>query len=79
MADFFENDHVVSITPSDTTNLEPAVKRLYIGGTGAVEIETVSGESVTFAAVPVGIFEPGCRIKKVKAGGTVATNIIGLY
>lgn len=66
----------VSITPSDSADLADPVSALYIGGTGAVKVDLASGETVTFAAVPVGIFP--IAVKKVYATGTAATNIVGL-
>ncbi|MCK5600853.1 hypothetical protein KAR91_03230 [Candidatus Pacearchaeota archaeon] len=75
----FNNDNAVAITPSDTDDLSVLIKRLYIGVTGAIKIDTASGDTVTFVAVPVGVFDPGCRIKRVYSTGTAAGSIIGIY
>ena len=66
-----------AITPNDGADIPGGVvKALYIGGTGAVKVNTVDGSTLTFAAVAVGIFP--IRAKRVWATGTAATNIIGL-
>ena len=75
----FGGDNAVAITPSDTADLGILAKRLYVGSTGAIKVDTASGVTITFAAVPVGVFEPGCKIKKVYSTGTAASSIIGIY
>ena len=75
----FGGDNAVAITPSDTADLGILAKRLYVGGTGAIKVDMANGDTITFAAVPVGVFDPGCKIRKVYSTGTAATNIIGIY
>ncbi len=67
-----------AVTPHDTNVITGGVCRsLYIGGAGAVAVRTADGDSVTFAAVPVGTVLPiQCDI--VKSTGTTATNIVAL-
>ena len=64
-----------AVTPHDTN--ANAFVMLYVGSSGSVVIETVDGDSVTFANVPTGqyIF---CQTAKVLATGTTATSIVGL-
>jgi hypothetical protein len=50
---------------------------LYVGGTGDIKIDTPNGDTVTFSAVPVGIFP--VRANRVYSTGTTATNIVALY
>lgn len=64
-----------SITPSDD-DLETATRAIYVGGLGDLVIETISGDTITFANVPPGSIIP-IRCKKVKAAST-AENIVGL-
>lgn len=66
-----------AVTPSDSVNLPPACTGLYVGATGNVVVETLSGATITFLAVPVGALIP-IQVRKVKATGTTATSIVGL-
>jgi hypothetical protein len=75
----FKSDHAIDITPSDSADLSVIVDKIYVGTTGALKVDTVAGDTVTFVAVPVGIFNPGCRIKKVYSTGTAAGSLIGIY
>ena len=75
----FGGDNAVAITPSDTADLGILAKRLYVGGMGDIKVDTANGDTITFAAVPVGVFDSGCRIRKVYSTGTDATNIVGIY
>lgn len=65
-----------AITPSDSANLTDPISAIYVGGTGAIKVDMANGDTVTFAAVAVGIFP--IAVKKVYATGTAATNLIGL-
>ena len=65
-----------AITPSDSADLAVPVSALHISVAGALKVTTASGEVVTFAAVPVGVFP--LAVKKVFATGTAATGIVGL-
>jgi hypothetical protein len=69
----------VAITPSDTAEQGPPIlSGVYVGGAGDVTVITELGTTTTFKAVPVGatLF---CRTRLVKATGTTATNLVGLY
>jgi hypothetical protein len=69
----------VAITPSDTAEQGPPIlSGVYVGGAGDVTLVTEVGSTTTFKAAPVGatIF---CRTRLVKATGTTATNLVGLY
>lgn len=79
MSNVFDGDHAVAVTPSDTVDLSVLADRLYVGGTGNIKVITAAGETVTFTAVPVGVFDPGCRIKRVFATGTAASSIISIH
>ena len=65
-----------SITPSDSADLTDPISAIYVGGTGAIKVDMVSGETVVFAAVSVGVFP--IAVTRVYSTGTAATNMIGL-
>jgi hypothetical protein len=66
------------ITPHDTNELSNVTRALYVGGLGDVAVVTAGGDEVTFASVSPGTYLP-LRVKQVKATGTEATDIIGVY
>lgn len=65
-----------NVTPNDSTTFAPT-KGLWIGGTGAVAVVMMDGDTVTFAAVPANK-TLDIRVTKVKSTGTTATNIVAL-
>lgn len=67
-----------AITPSDSTNLPVPTRAIYVGGAGAISaVMRSGGNSVTFAAVPVGtVLE--ISVVRVNATGTTATNLVAL-
>lgn len=68
-----------AITPSDTVDLANITRGIYVGGAGDITINFQGSETaVLFAAVPQGIILP-VRATRVKATGTTATNLVGLY
>lgn len=69
-----------AITPDDNNDLPEVIEAIYVGGTGNIEIICEQdSSSVTLLAVPVGLSVQGIRIKRVRAAGTAATNLIGFY
>ena len=77
MASFLANGRTwgdaVAITKSDTES--NTFSSIYVGGTGAVAVETEDGTTVTFSAVPVGTIIP-IRTRRVLAA-TTATLLVG--
>ncbi|MGN6812553.1 MAG: spike base protein, RCAP_Rcc01079 family [Thermomicrobiales bacterium] len=70
--------HAVAVTPSDSTDLATPARALFVGGAGAIVLNTTGGEtSVTIAAVPAGTTLP-LSVKRVRATGTTATSIVAL-
>jgi hypothetical protein len=67
-----------AVTPSDTVPLATAAQALWIGGAGSVAVVTISGQTVTLAAVAAGTLLP-LACTQVKATGTTATNILALW
>jgi len=77
MASFLANGRTwgdaVAITKSDTES--NTFSSIYVGGTGAVAVETEDGTTVTFSGVPAGVILP-IRTRKVLAA-TTATLLVG--
>ena len=67
----------MTVTPSDTTDLG-ATSAIYIGGTGDLAVEFVSGDQVVFTTVQGGSVL-AIRVSKVLSTNTTATNIVALY
>ena len=67
--------HAEAVTPSDATVV--SFSSLYVGGAGDVAVTMVSGDVVTFSAVPAGSFLP-IQVTKVMSTNTTATLILGL-
>lgn len=66
-----------SVTPSDSADLDTHARALYVGGTGDVRVTTAGGDTVTFAAVPVGLLP--VRVRRVHSTSTTATSIVALW
>lgn len=67
-----------AITPNDGADLAVFTRGLYIGVAGDVVVDMVdSGASITFTALAAGVIHP-LRVKRVRATGTTATNIVGV-
>lgn len=66
-----------AVTPNDSVDLTEAVRALYIGGAGNVELITLEGDTVVFSGLQAGQILP-IRATRVKADSTTATLILGL-
>lgn len=70
-----------AVVPSDTVNLTPYAKDVYVGVTGDVTVVPVNAtddsQTVLFKAVPAGQ-RIGCQVRRVMATGTTATNLLAL-
>lgn len=67
-----------AITPNDSADLTRFTDGLYIGGAGNVNVDMISGETVVFTALAVGVIHP-LQVKRVRSTSTTATNIVGVY
>lgn len=67
-----------AITPNDVTTFEEPTRGIYVGGTGNVKVDMVSGGTVTFSNVVAGTILP-IQVVRVYATGTSATLMNGLY
>lgn len=66
-----------SITPSDTQTLPTAVRALWIGIAGDVRLGNADGDDEVFRSVPTGYLV--ATPTRIYAGGTTASQILGLY
>jgi hypothetical protein len=67
----------LAVTPSDSVDLDPWARALYVGNTGNVRVLTWSGDDVIFSNVQNGMILP-VSVKRVFAASTTATNIVAL-
>ncbi len=68
----------VAVVPSDTQPLSDLPKALYVGGGGTIVLAGASGGDATLVSVTAGSILP-IRARFVRATGTTATAIVGLY
>ena len=70
--------HAEAVTPHNTNDLSGPCDSLYVGGAGAVKIDTAGGETVTISGVQAG----SCiniRATRVYSTDTTATDIVRLW
>lgn len=70
-------ERAVAVTPNDSADLADVASALWIGGAGAVKVDTAGGDTVTLSAALAGTIIP-VRVRRVWSTGTVATNIVAL-
>jgi hypothetical protein len=72
-----ENSVAIDVSSTDAT-FSPPLRRIYVGSTGGVKVDTPDHTGVTYAGVPTGsyIF---CRATKVYHTGTSASSLVGEY
>jgi hypothetical protein len=71
-------EHAFAITPHDSNSLSFVTREMYVGSGGDVVAVFAGGEEVTLSGVPSGSRLP-YRVTQVKATGTTATALVGLY
>lgn len=69
--------HAAAITPSDVTDLTAPTRSIYVGTTGNMTVKMYGGETVTFTAVPVGVFP--IQALRVNATGLTAGSLVALW
>lgn len=67
-----------AVTPSDSAQISPVARALYVGGSGDIKLVTQGGTTVTFQDIVAGSILP-VRATKVFATDTTATNIVALF
>ena len=65
------------ITPDDGADLAAVTRAIYVGSGGALQVQMVSGQTVTFENVLAGVVYP-IRVARVMATGTTATGLVAL-
>ena len=66
----------LEIVTSDTVVYDQPTRGVYVGTTGNLKVDMVSGGTVTFVAL-VGLLP--IQVDRIYATGTTATNIVALY
>lgn len=67
-----------AITPSDTVDLTAETRAIYVGAAGDLGLILSSGDEIGLVGVAGGTVLP-VRVRRVKATGTTAANLVGLY
>jgi len=67
-----------AIIPSDSTDLAAETRGLWVGASGDLALVLASGDEVTVSGAIGGSLLP-LRVRRVKATGTTATALVGLY
>lgn len=67
-----------AITPSDSSDLAAETRGLWVGASGDLALVLASGDEVILAGAIAGSLLP-LRVRRVKATGTTATSLVGLY
>lgn len=70
--------YAIAVTPSDSVNLAPSSRALYVGGAGNVALVQPDDTVVTFVGVTAGFILP-VACKRVNSTNTTATSIVALY
>ncbi len=70
-------EHAFTITTSDTATFTHTTRAIQVGVAGDVSCTFKGGETVKLKAMPIGIHR--VRLDAVKATGTAATDLVGLY
>lgn len=68
----------VAVTTSDTVVYDQPTRAIYIGGSGNLRVDMVSGGTVTFIGLTSGTVLP-IQAERIYATSTTATNLIALY
>jgi hypothetical protein len=67
-----------AITPNDAADLAAETRGLWVGASGDLALVLASGDEVVLAGAVGGSVLP-LRIRRIKATGTTATQLVGLY
>ncbi|MEP4199312.1 MAG: hypothetical protein ABJL99_27110 [Aliishimia sp.] len=65
------------ITPDDATDLNAVTRGIFVGASGNLQVQMLSGQTVTFNNVQAGVVYP-LRVARVLATGTTAAGLIAL-
>lgn len=68
--------HAAAVTKSDSTVFNPPARGIYVGGTGAIQVDTVGGETaVLLSGIPAGALLP-IAVTKIYSTNTTATLMV---
>lgn len=67
-----------AVTPSDSANLMPGCRAVYVGGDGDVAAVDRFDNAVTFVGVLAGTILP-IQAKRINSTNTTATNMVAIY
>lgn len=67
-----------AITPSDSTDLPAKPRAIWVGGAGNLAVSNDQGDSQVLQGIAAGTLLP-ISPDRVRATGTTATSLIGLY
>ena len=67
----------VAVTPNDGADLTNVAMALWVGGAGAISLDTYEGQTVLISGIPAGTLLP-IRCKRVRSTSTTATLIVAL-
>jgi hypothetical protein len=71
--------NAAAITPNNGADLAANTRGLYVGVSGDVKVDMVTGGTgITFVSLAAGIVHP-LQVKRVYATGTTATSIVAVY
>lgn len=68
----------IAITKSDTVNLTPGCRGVYVGVTGDVVVVWSDDSTTTFVGVPAGVILP-VQAKRINSTSTTASSMLALY
>lgn len=68
---------LVTITPSNSTNIANVVRSIYVGVGGNITVVTTAGEVVLFTGVPQGAVIGPFNVVRVNSTGTTASSLVG--
>lgn len=72
------SESAFEVTPNDSADLTAVTRGVYIGGAGDLAVTMKDGSEVTFVGLQAGLVYP-YRVRRIKATGTTATDIVGIY
>lgn len=68
--------HAAAVTKSDVTVFSPPARGIHVGGTGAISVDMVGGETaVLFSGIPAGTFLP-LAVTKIYSANTTASLMV---
>lgn len=73
------NAFALDVKKSDSSNLDIADARLFVGTKGNIKVDTIDGQTVTLKNIASGTFIDWIRVKKVHSTGTTASDIVAIY